>query len=289
MTLSGFTFVRNAVKFDYPVVESIWSALPIVDEYVVAVGDSHDGTLELVESIGDPKVKIVATQWDDDMRDGGRVLAQQTDIALSHTVGDWCIYLQADEVVHEKYLPLILEAARRYLGDQEVEGFLFKYLHFYGSYHTYFDGRPFYPKEVRTVRNGIGVSSWRDAQGFRRRGRKLKVVEIDASVYHYGWVKPPAKMVEKQKNLDRYWHDDQWIAERYGEERNIYSDIRGLKQFAGTHPRVMQARVGDADWEFRPSPQAGKRRSMGNVRHWLEERVLRRPIGEYRNYVLLKR
>jgi len=289
MMLSGFTFVRNAVQFDYPVVESISSALPVVDELVVAVGDSEDGTLDLIESIGDPKVKIVKTSWDDSLREGGRVLAQQTDTALAHTRGDWSLYLQADEVLHEDCFRAVLDAAGHYLNDSEVEGFLFRYLHFYGSYHTYFDGRPFYPREVRIVRNGIGVSSWRDAQGFRRKGRKLRVVEIDAQIYHYGWVRSPGKMLEKQRNLDRYWHDDGWLSRRYEEGFEIYSNLRGLKYFTGSHPKVMRERIEKADWEFNPPEEKLKLGAMMRLRRWFEEKVSRRPIGEYRNYILLKR
>ncbi|MGH7953853.1 MAG: glycosyltransferase, partial [Limisphaerales bacterium] len=38
MKVSGFTFLRNGQKFGYPFVESIRSILPIVDEFVVALG-----------------------------------------------------------------------------------------------------------------------------------------------------------------------------------------------------------------------------------------------------------
>jgi hypothetical protein len=44
MKVAGFTFIRNAVKNDYPVVEAITSILSICDEFVVALGNSDDGT-----------------------------------------------------------------------------------------------------------------------------------------------------------------------------------------------------------------------------------------------------
>ena len=70
MKVSGFTFVRNAVKYDYPVVESIRSILPAVDEFIVNVGRCDDGTLELIRSIRDPKIKIVESVWDETLREG---------------------------------------------------------------------------------------------------------------------------------------------------------------------------------------------------------------------------
>src|SRR5215207_8727233 len=110
MTLSGFTFCRNMVRYDYPVVESIRSILPIVDEFVVNVGRCEDGTLELIRSIDSPKIRIVESVWDETLRKDGIIYSQQTNIALSHCAGDWAFYLQADEVIHEQDLPGILEA-----------------------------------------------------------------------------------------------------------------------------------------------------------------------------------
>ena len=48
MKVCGFSFIRNAVKYDYPIVESIRSILPICDKFVVAVGNSEDNTLQLI-------------------------------------------------------------------------------------------------------------------------------------------------------------------------------------------------------------------------------------------------
>ena len=63
MKVTGFTFIRNAVRFDYPVVESIRSILPICDDFVVAVGNWDDNTRELVQDIDRDKIKIVDTVW----------------------------------------------------------------------------------------------------------------------------------------------------------------------------------------------------------------------------------
>ena len=194
MKIAGFTFVRNAIKYDYPIIEAITSILPICDELVVAVGNSEDGTLDLIQSIDSPKIKIIETIWDDSLREGGRVLAVETDKALAAISpdADWCFYIQGDEVVHEKYLPVIKKAMEDNLHKTEVEGLLFKYLHFYGSYNYVADAHRWYRREIRVVRNTGNVLSYRDAQGFRTKdNQKLKVKLIDAFIYHYGWVKPP--------------------------------------------------------------------------------------------------
>ena len=81
MKVCGFSFVRNGVSFDYPFEEAIRSVLPLCDEVIVAVGNSVDGTIERVKAIH-PKVKAIATQWDESLREGGRVLAAETDKAF---------------------------------------------------------------------------------------------------------------------------------------------------------------------------------------------------------------
>ncbi|MBL7748761.1 MAG: glycosyltransferase family 2 protein, partial [Chitinophagaceae bacterium] len=159
MKISGFTFVRNAVKFDYPVVESITSILPIVDEFIVSIGNSDDTTLQLIQSINSPKIKIHHSVWDDSLKEGGRVLAVETDKALAQVSpdADWVFYLQADEVVHEKDLDIIVKAAEKYLDKKEVEGFLFNYRHLYGTYDYVGDSRRWYSHEIRLLRHTDNV------------------------------------------------------------------------------------------------------------------------------------
>jgi len=139
MKVAGFTFIRNAVKNDYPIVEAITSILPICDEFVVAVGNSDDGSEQLIKGINSPKIKIINTIWDETIREGGTVFAAETDKAFKAISPDmdWAFYIQGDECVHEKYLPLIKKEMEDNLNDNKIEGLLFKYLHFYGSYNYY--------------------------------------------------------------------------------------------------------------------------------------------------------
>ncbi len=169
MKVSGFTFVRNVVKYDYPVVESIRSILPVVDEFIVNVGRCDDGTLELIRSIGDPKIKIVESVWDETLRKDGLIYAQQTNIALSHCTGDWAFYIQADEVVHEDDLPIIQDAMRRHLGNHEVKGLLFRYLHFIADYWS--TNPWFYHKAVRIIETTVKWSPAAMPWGFISRRR----------------------------------------------------------------------------------------------------------------------
>ena len=254
MQISGFTFVRNAVKYDYPVVESITSILPVVDEFIVSVGNSDDQTLSLIQSIPSPKIKIVESVWDDALRSGGRVLAVETDKAFSHVSekSDWAFYLQADEVVHEKYHQTILKAANQYKDQLNVEGLLFNYLHFYGTYDYVGDTRRWYDKEIRIIRNDKTIRSYRDAQGFRKNDRKLNVKQIDASIYHYGWVKHPELQQHKRENFGKLWSDaEQTESDKQKQDLfNYVNDADSLVKFTGTHPQTMHQRIKDKNWQI---------------------------------------
>ncbi len=287
MKINGFSFVRNGVKFDYPFLESILSILPICDEFVIAVGKSEDGTLEKIQSLHSSKIKIIETVWDETPRRHGTMLSQQTNIALEQVSGDWAFYLQADEVVHENDLPRIYECMERYQGDPHVEGLLFSYKHFYGSYDYVGTSRRWYQREIRVVRTGIGVRSWGDAQGFRIGNRKLRVKLIDASIYHYSWVKPPQVQQEKQKSFSKLWRSDEWIERNFGFTVTYdYSQGGKLVRFTGTHPAIMNKRMQARSWKFEYNPGNVQQPLKEKLLDWIELKTGIR-IGEYRNYKLI--
>jgi glycosyltransferase involved in cell wall biosynthesis len=293
MRISGFSFVRNGIKLGYPVKESILSILPLCDEFFIAVGRGEDDTAEQIASIGDPKIKMIETVWDPEMFVHGAVNAYQTNIALKQCSGDWCFYIQADEVLHEKYLPTITAKCQDYLPVAEVEGLLCDYIHFWGSFNTYHRTRNWYRAEVRIVRNHIGIESFQDAQGFRRQGRKLQVTRADASIYHYGWVRPAETMRKKKIALDSLYHDQDWVNKNNPQSEQFfdYGTLKHLAKFKGTHPAVM------TDFISRTAPLI-KIDHHSKTRHehdklsvrllsWLERHVLHYRIGEWKNYILL--
>ena len=291
MKVCGFTIIRNAVTLDYPVVEAVRSILPLCDEFVVAVGKSDDTTLQLIREIDPKKIRIIETTWDDTQRAGGRVLALETDKAFAAVSADadWCFYIQADEVLHEKYHSVVKEAMHTYLDDRKVDGLLFKYKHFYGSYDYVGASWKWYRREIRIVRNDKRIFSYRDAQGFRKTlNEKLGVRLIDAEIYHYGWVREPRAMRRKQEAFSQLYHDDQWINENVPREEEFdYSQIDFLERFSGTHPQVMQDRIRRLNWGF----DHDLSKNTLTLRERLKRaasKLLGYRIGEYKNYKLLK-
>lgn len=255
MKVTGFSFIRNALKYDYPIVEAIRSILPVCDDFVVAVGRSEDDTLSLIKSIAPDKIRIVETEWDDSLRTGGKVLAEETNKAF-RAIGDdtdWCFYIQGDEVVHEQYHNKILEGMRKWKDDKRVDGLLFKYLHFYGSYDYVGSSTKWYPNEIRIIRNDKSIYSYRDAQGFRKgNDEKLHVKPLDAYVYHYGWVKEPEAMQRKREDFNKLWHDEAWLEKNIAKADSFdyAAHVDALEKFKGTHPAVMQQRIAQKNWKF---------------------------------------
>jgi len=255
MKVSGFTFCRNAVRYDYPVVESIRSIIPIVDEFIVNVGRCEDGTLELIRSIGDPKIRIIESVWDESLQKDGLIYSQQTNIALARCSGDWAFYLQADEVIHEDDLPRIVNAMRTYHRRQEVRGLIFRYLHFVGDYWS--TNPWFYHRAVRIIRNNGEVESCGDAVGFHfkatgqylQSGPREWLAPSGARVFHYGWVKEPKTMLAKKREQTQVYHGDApppSEAKLYTQDTFEFGDYEILKEFRGSHPTVMRSIVGTA-------------------------------------------
>jgi hypothetical protein len=258
MKVAGFTFIRNAVQNDYSIVEAINSILPICDEFIVAHGNSSDDTLALIQTINSPKIKIIQTVWDDTVREGGKTFALETDKAFQSISPDvdWAFYIQGDECVHEKYLDTIKKEMEICLKNKLIEGLLFKYKHFYGSYDYYAHSRRWYRKEIRIVRNLPEIHSYKDAQGFRIANKKLKVKEINAYIYHYGWVKPPKGLTKKMINFATFYDKNVPILQQETIDYKDfdYGNADKLLLFQETHPQVMLLRIKATNWKFNVDP-----------------------------------
>ncbi len=272
MKLSAFTMVRNADKYYFPIKESILSVLPIVDEFIVALGDcdDDDNTRELIDSIGSDKIKVFNRKWSEKDFIDGRVFAKETDFALSKCQGDWCLYLQADEVLHESDLEWVVKNCEECLKDIGVEGFLFSYYHFYGDYKHHLDGHGWYKNEIRIIRNGVGVYSHKDAQSFRRKGnKKLNVIELDVPVYHYGWVRPPEIMQSKRKEQVSMHHGKEKAQIAYESKPEIfeYGPLGKLSIFDDAHPAVMEGFISKLNWRDKLNYSNKKKSSRSKLKH----------------------
>ncbi len=292
MKVCGFTFIRNAEKFDFPVVEAITSVLPICDHFIVAVGKSEDNTRQIIQNISPEKITIIDTVWDDTLKKGGAVYAAETNKAFAAVPKeyDWCFYIQGDEVLHEKYINVIQQSMLENVNRKEVEGLLFGFRHFYGTFDFVGDCRHWYRNEIRVVRNDKTIQSYRDAQGFRKNGEKLKVVPVNAEIYHYGWVRHPRFMQEKVESVKQFYDgisEKEAVKKANEKEFNYSGEYDALARFEGTHPKVMTNRINRLNWDvevdLKKTNMKLKYRFLYKIEKWFGVRLF-----EYRNYKLLK-
>ena len=274
MKVSGFTFIKNAEMLGYPFIESIQSVLPIVDEFVIAVGESDDNTLEIIKSIKDNKIRIIETQWNESMQDRGYVYAQQKMTAQFSCTGDWAFYLEGDEVLHEKDLDTIRNTMERHLDNHEVEALYFDYYHFYGKPNQV--GIAGYKRAPRIIRNTIRNYS-PDGLFFvvmdkNKKGRYPRAAHAGCHIYHYGHVRKVERNNEKIKQVGKYWGNEK--PNTFSTYGNI--DLGEIRPFTGTHPKIVQDWLRtEAELEFEQNPnyKVTLKDKKHRIRFWLDEKL----------------
>jgi hypothetical protein len=299
MKISGFSYVRNGFDYGVPFLEAFQSILPVCDEFIIAVGDSNDGTRAAIENLQSEKIKIIDTVWDMNLRQGGKIFAQQTNLALDGIKGDWAFHIQADEVIHEKDLPEIKKAIEENNGDKKVEGFILPFLHFWGSYDYIRNSRRVHNHEVRIFRNIPVIRSYRDSQGFRKyssreayekgveHGEKLYVKKIDAPVYHYNGVRPAEGFKKKASQFGGYYQPTKAPEKEQQSDESTPDNVDRVKLFEGSHPQLMHAKIQSQNWNYTFNPKKAVWKTKDRILQPIED-VLGFKIGEYKNYKLLK-
>jgi len=297
--ISGFTYVRNGFKYGYPFIPSILSVLPLVDELIVVVGDSVDETREAIVALNNDKIKIIDTVWDDDLRESGKIFAQQANLGLAQVTGDWAFHIQVDEVLHEddhKQILALIAAADK---DEKVEGLLFPFLHFWGDFKHIRHTRKTHPFEIRAFKNTGKIRSYKDSQGFRKYtseesylngepGEKLHVWKTEIPVFHYSYSRNPALMKAKAEYFNRFWHNDEEVKNRATERPFDFNEVDHLDVFDKPHPKYMKDVIAAQDWEFTYDPSRSnmecKDRIMFKLNKWTGKRLF-----EFENYKLIKK
>jgi hypothetical protein len=284
--VSGFTIIRNAVRLDFPVEASIRSILPICDEVVVNVGRSDDETLDLVRAIADPKIRIIETEWD--MTRRNTVLGLETHRAMRACTHPWGVYIQADEVLHERGADDLAAAIEDADPDRRIEGLLVRYVHFYGGFETVATHRRWYRREVRVVRLApeLDVRPYQGAQGFRvgPGHRRIRARLTNAEMFHYGWARP-AQALREKRDLGRTMYP--W--RNADVSLPLLAWMPGLKRFKGTHPEVARRWIEGRHYD--PERVIGPRRFRWRFLRYYISTAIERLTGirlfEFRNYEIV--
>ncbi|MEO5667673.1 MAG: hypothetical protein ABIR96_06425 [Bdellovibrionota bacterium] len=292
---SGFSLIRNGEKLGYPYLEALLSIAPLVDELVVAVGDCDDDTRAQLEALA-PRLPcplvLFDSPWDAQSRKGGFELSRQTNLALERCRFEVCLYIQADEVLHEEDLPIFKRDLERFEKDDAIDALAFRWVHFYGDFETMIFSRKWYRREIRAIKRSRHLRSYGDAQSFRifENGAwsRPRAALSQARYLHYGWVRPPQVMAAKSEALDRLWHGE--ARDGLHSAESVYPKIFGMIPYDGTHPAVMKERIARTG---QISAFEGKNLSK-NLKYWrllLDQKFEKltgwRP-GEWTNYASLK-
>ena len=238
MKVSAFTFIKNGQLLGYPFIQSIKSILPIVDEFIINVGLGEDSTLDEIKKINDPKIRIIQSHWNDNMKNRGFVYGQQKMVAQYNCTGDWAFYIEGDEIYHENDLDRIYMSMKEHLNNANVEALIFDFYHFYGNGNSYLDSPGWYRTEARIIKNSLRTYApdglfWVVLDS-NKNGRYPKAKHTGAKCYHYGWVRSENQMNLKSEKVQKYWG---------GSAKKIdYSkmDQSIIKKFQGTHPKIIQ-------------------------------------------------
>ena len=238
MKVSAFTFIKNGQVLGYPFLQSIQSILPIVDEFVINVGESEDETLEIIRSIKDKKIRIIQSKWNDNMSDRGYVYGQQKMIAQFNCTGDWAFYIEGDEVYHEDDLKQISKSMELHLNDSNVEALIFDFNHFYGNANSVLNSPGWYRSEARIIKNSVRSYApdglfWLILDS-NKNGRYPKAKHTGVTCYHYGWVRSEYQMNLKSTKVQKYWGGDPIKIDYTQMDQAI------IKEFRGSHPKIVK-------------------------------------------------
>jgi len=238
MIVSAFTFIKNGDILGYPFIESIKSVLPIVDEFVINVGDCEDRTLEKINNISSSKIKIIQSSWNENMVDRGFIYGQQKMIAQYSCSGDWLFYIEGDEIYHEKDLMHIREQLEVNLNEEKVEAIAFKFLHFYGNKNSYLNSPGWYRSEARIIKSSIRSYApdglfWLVLDS-NKLGRYPRAKLLDIYCYHYGWVRSGEEMNLKSHKVQKYWN------KKYTKIDYSQIDQKIIREFKDKHPSIMK-------------------------------------------------
>ncbi len=287
--ISGFTFIKNGLTLGYPFKESIESIAPLCDEVIINVGfedrecTTDDGTWDyLQQSFKGAKFKFLKSYWDPELTSQGLILSQQTNIALKECQGDYCQYIQGDEAIHEDDIAIIREGVNKLEEQKDVHGLIFQYRHFYGSPQIIKQTRNTYRREVRLIRNGQGIYSYLDAQGFKLPGdQKAPCLESKARIFHYGWARKSQLMNKKVKAFSKLYH-----GQDHEEKDFEYRRIWGLRPFKETHPQVMKEWIeaNQENLDILSLPMNFEWENVGLALSDFIESLTGYRIGEYKNF-----
>ncbi len=253
-TISGHMIVKNGVKYDYPFLQSCESILPICKEFVFVEGEGDDGTYEAILEFQKRyrRVRIIRRPW---QKQHYSILSDLTNVAIEDCKCDYHFQIQADEVVHEQYLKTISDVVNRNNFDFMELGVL----HFYGSFRKVYKPNVFYDHFIRLARRSTypQLRSYDDAMSLGcpdfDSSRLVKLSRHDIKVHHYGYVRKPMALINKQDEAIKWWgiqerdHLFQHALDTGRVDWGVKHTPDRLDDYTDEHPGVLREWIADRE------------------------------------------
>jgi len=246
MKLAGTTFVRNAIQFDYNIIETITCLLECCDRVFVVDAGSDDGTTELIEAIDNPNlvlIKRTKEEWDAQQGTGQTKLCYFTDIAIEAAMSEgfeYHIYIQADEILHESSYPEIRKAIAT-----GAEAFLTTRVNLWqDAYHQLNVPQERKPCSTEIIRLAKTIyRSHGDAESLAvpyAESYHLKGIEI----WHYGFIRKKEVMKDKIINMQCNVFEMQDYDKKLNDcdvfDSTLWFNDDDLELINKPHPKIMK-------------------------------------------------
>ncbi len=247
-SISVYTYCTNAIRDEFFLIEGIKSALLFADEIVVMDGGSGDNTIEKIQEINDPRIKIYTNKWLDSL--GKSMGGINRSLAIGRCTSDWCVLMDADEAFHEDDIERIKKIPESVTDN--IIAVEFNTIHFYKDYEHIINGCPdwkdLYNNKIYMVRNhkcihhgfvGMEPDAHVDLNGKPLSQEKRFLSNV--RVFHYGHARTKKSYVKKYNRIEG--RHKGWDFKPITEEKFGWLPDYKLKKYNGTHPAVMKNRI----------------------------------------------
>jgi glycosyltransferase involved in cell wall biosynthesis len=259
--------IRNGVKNGYTFLESIRSIVDVADEFLISDGHSTDGTYDYLKAAAKrfKNINLFQDEWT--TSNHGEAIAVMTNTLKARANCKWIYNIQADEVVHESFLPKLL-----YLTEQnqsDYRSFAVKFLHFVGDFF-HVETNPGYRFAVRLVPNCENIQIVGDGWTFDGDINPVGFI-TDPPLFHFGWVYARNNIFKRKHQAKYIYQDEETYQKDYEFCREIEKSIdensedfsgwqrkmlssRRIRNYRGTYPKVALHLLEKGNMTYHPDP-----------------------------------
>lgn len=267
MNLSVIMVIKNGIENGYTFLESIRSVVDVADEFLISDGYSTDGTYDYLMAAADrfKNIHLYRDHWNPSGH--GEAIAVMTNRIKARAKGDWIYNIQADEVIHESFLPKLIYLTRQKTPD--YRSFAVEFLHFVGDFR-HVETNPGYRFAVRLVPNSDRIHVMGDGWTFEGDIHPVGFIQ-EPPLFHFGWVYARNNIFKRKHQAEYIYQDEESYQKDHEFCRQIEGEIdkdvdavlgwqrkmlasRKIRRYRGEYPRVTSHLLGKGNVTYHPDP-----------------------------------